>query len=128
MCPPIPEPNPSLGPHLLAAGRTGESEVAQSGPTLCDPMDCSLPGFSIHGIFQARVPEWVAISSPGHLPRPRDQTQVSHIVGRCFTLLATREALGVLAAQLISPSALAFSQRESLYPRSCFLLWGIPDQ
>ena len=62
VCPPIPEPNPSLGPHLLAAGRTGESEVAQLGPTLCDPMDCSLPGFSIHGIFQARVPEWVAIS------------------------------------------------------------------
>ena len=39
-----------------------ESEVAQSGPTLCDPMDCSLPGFSVHGIFQARVLEWVAIS------------------------------------------------------------------
>ena len=38
------------------------SEVAQSCPTLCDPMDCSLPGFSTHGIFQARVPEWVAIS------------------------------------------------------------------
>ena len=39
-----------------------ESEVAQSSPTLCDPMDCSLPGFSVHGIFQARVLEWVAIS------------------------------------------------------------------
>ena len=39
-----------------------ESEVAQSCPTLCDPMGCSLPGFSVHGIFQARVPEWVAIS------------------------------------------------------------------
>ena len=39
-----------------------ESEVAQSCPTLCDPMDCSLPGFSVHGIFQARVLEWVAIS------------------------------------------------------------------
>jgi len=39
-----------------------ESEVAQSCPTLCDPMDCSLPGFSVHRIFQARVPEWVAIS------------------------------------------------------------------
>ena len=38
------------------------SEVAQSCPTLCDPMDCSLPGFSIHGIFQARVLKWVAIS------------------------------------------------------------------
>ena len=39
-----------------------ENEVAQSCPTLCDPMDCSPPGSSIHGIFQARVLEWVAIS------------------------------------------------------------------
>ena len=39
-----------------------ESEVAQSCLTLCDPMDCSLPGSSTHGIFQARVLEWVAIS------------------------------------------------------------------
>ena len=39
-----------------------ESEVAQSCSTLCDPMDCSLLGFSVHGIFQARVLEWVAIS------------------------------------------------------------------
>ena len=39
-----------------------ESEVAQSYPTLRDPMDCSLPGSSIHGIFQARVEEWVAIA------------------------------------------------------------------
>ena len=37
-------------------------EVAQSCPTLCDPIDCSLPGSSVHGIFQARVLEWVAIS------------------------------------------------------------------
>ena len=40
-------------------------EVSQSRPTLCDPMDCSLPGSSVHGIFQARTIEWVAISSPG---------------------------------------------------------------
>ena len=39
-----------------------ESEVAQSGPTLSDFMDCSLPGSSIHGIFQARVLEWGAIA------------------------------------------------------------------
>ena len=39
-----------------------ESEVAQSCPTLCDLMDYSLPGFSVHGIFQARILEWVAIS------------------------------------------------------------------
>ena len=39
-----------------------ESEVAQLCLTLCDPMDCSLPGSSVHGIFQARVLEWVAIA------------------------------------------------------------------
>ena len=38
-----------------------ENEVAQSCPTLCDPMDCSPPGFSIHGILQARILEWIAI-------------------------------------------------------------------
>ena len=38
------------------------SEVAQSCPTLCDPVDCSLPGFSVHGILQARILEWVTIS------------------------------------------------------------------
>ena len=42
--------------------RKRESEVTQSCPTLCDPMDCSLLGFSIHGIFQAKVLEWFAIS------------------------------------------------------------------
>ena len=42
--------------------KESESEVAQSCPTLCDPMDCSLPGSSIHGIFQARILEWGAIS------------------------------------------------------------------
>ena len=43
-----------------------EREVAQSCPTLSDPMDCSLPGSSTHGIFQARVLEWVAIAFSGH--------------------------------------------------------------
>ena len=45
-----------------------ESEVAQSCPTLSDPMDCSLPGSSVHGIFQARVLEWGAIAFSGELP------------------------------------------------------------
>ena len=44
------------------------SEVTQSCPTLCNPMDCSLPGSSVHGIFQARVLVWVAIFFPGYLP------------------------------------------------------------
>ena len=44
-----------------------ESEVAQSGPTVCDPMDGSLPGSSVHGSFQARVLEWVASAFSEHL-------------------------------------------------------------
>ena len=56
------------------------NEVSQSYWTLCDPIDCSLPGSSVHGIFQARILEWVAISfSRGIFP-----TQVSRIVGRHF--------------------------------------------
>ena len=45
-------------------------EVAQSWPTLCDPIDCSLPGSSVHGIFQAIVLEWIAISFSRDLPNP----------------------------------------------------------
>ena len=62
-----------------------ERKVAQSCPTLCDPMDCSLPGFSVLGIFQARVLEWVAISFSRGSSRPKDRTRVSLIVGRRFT-------------------------------------------
>ena len=72
-----------LGRKALTKLET-ESEVAQSCPTLCDPMDFSLPGTSIHGIFKARVPEWVAISFSRGSSLPRDQTRVFCIVGRCF--------------------------------------------
>ena len=47
-----------------------QSEAAQLCPTLRDPMDCSLSGSSIHGIFQARVLEWVPFPAPGDLPDP----------------------------------------------------------
>ena len=67
------------------------SEVAQSCPALCNPVDCSLFRFSVRGIFQARVLEWVAISFSRGSSWPRDWAQVSHTVGRCFTLWATRE-------------------------------------
>ena len=69
------------------------SEVAQSCPTLCDPMDCSPPGSSVHGILQTRLLEWVAISFSKGSFLPRDRTQVSHIAGRCFNLWATKEQL-----------------------------------
>ena len=67
------------------------SEVAQSCPTLCEPMDCSLPGSSVHGIFQAIVREWTAISFSRGSSQPRDWTQTSHFVDRRFTIWATRE-------------------------------------
>ena len=67
------------------------SEVAQLCLTLCDPMDCSLPGSSVYGIFQARILEWVAISFSRRSSPPRDWTQVSCIVDRRFTIWATRE-------------------------------------
>ena len=65
--------------------------VTQLCPTLCDPVDCSLPGSSVHGIFQARVLEWGAISFSKRSSWPRDWTQVSCIVRRCFTIWATTE-------------------------------------
>ena len=57
----IPSPTPE---------RKKETEIAQSCQTLCDPMDCSLPGFSVHGIFQARVLSRLPFPSPGNLPNP----------------------------------------------------------
>ena len=63
LCNPI-DGSPPVGCHFLLQCMKveSESEVAQSCPTLSGPMDCSLPGSSIHGIFQARVPEWGAIA------------------------------------------------------------------
>ena len=68
------------------------AELLQSCPTLCNPMNYSLPGCSVHGILQARVLEWVAMPSSRGSSQPRDQTQVSCIAGRFFTIWATREA------------------------------------
>ena len=66
--------------------------VTQSCTTLCDPMDCSPPGSSVHGIFQARILECVAIPFSRGSSWPRDWTQVSCIAGRFFTFWGTREA------------------------------------
>ena len=63
----------------------GDSEVkvlvSQSCLTLCDPMDHSPPDFSVHGILQARILEWVAMSSSRGSSQPRDQTCISRIAG-----------------------------------------------
>ena len=62
-------------------------KVVQSCPTLCDPMD-----YTVHGILQARILEWIAIPSSRGPSQPRDWTQVSNIAGRSFTSWATKEA------------------------------------
>ena len=74
-----PGKNTGVGCHFLlqCMKMKSESEVAQSCPTLSDPMDCSLPGSSIHGIFQARVLEWGAIASPDN---PRDLDRNNPII------------------------------------------------
>ena len=69
--------------------KVNESEVTQSCRTLCDPVDCSLSSSSVHGIFQGRVLEWIAISFSRGSSRPRNQTRVSRIAGRRFTIWAT---------------------------------------
>ena len=66
--------------------KVNESEVTQSCRTLCDPVDCSPPGFYVHGIYQARILEWVAISFSRGSSQPRDQTRVSCIASQFFTI------------------------------------------
>ena len=61
-------------------------KLTRSCLTTCGPMDCSLPGCSIHGILQARILEWVAVPFSRGSSQPRDRTQVSHIAGEFFSI------------------------------------------
>ena len=83
-------------PYLISDSwsevKWSEVKSLSCGLTLGNPMDCSLPGSSVHGILQARILEWVTISFSRGSSRPRDQSWISHIGGRCFNLWATREA------------------------------------
>ena len=63
--------------------------VTQSSPTVCNPVDCSPPGSSVHGILQVRIMEWVVILFSRGSSQPRDGNQVSHIAGKFFTSWAT---------------------------------------
>ena len=91
----FPGKNARVGCHFLlqCMKMKTESEVAQSCPTLCNPMDCSPLGSSVPEIFQARVLEWVAIPFSRGSSRPRDQTWVFCTAGRFFTVWATGEAI-----------------------------------
>ena len=93
----------ALGNYFMVIAQTTQfqqyfPEVAQSCLTVCDLMD--LPGSSVRGIFQARILEWVAISFSRRSSWPKDWTWVSCIIGRRFTVWATRE---IQKSYFISP-------------------------
>ena len=71
-------------------------------PTLCDPVDCSPPGSSVHGILQARILEWAANPLSRGSSLPRDRIQVSCIASRFFTVRAIREAQFITYSASIS--------------------------
>ena len=94
-----PGKNTGMGCHffLQCMKVKSESEVAQSCPTLSDPMDCSLPGCSVHGIFQARVLEWGAIAFSETTTR---SIQLVAIHFRNYSLLNLSSHLSLACAQV----------------------------
>ena len=82
---------------------------------LCDPMDGGLPASSVHGILQARIPEWVAIPSSRDLPNPGTELRPPVLAYRFFTTCATREAM---AASRGTAFPRFYLQRPSLDPTS----------
>ena len=66
--------------------------VAELSPTLCHPMDCNLPGFSVHGILQVRILEWAVISFSRGSSQPGIEPRSPGIAGRVFTIWAPRKA------------------------------------
>ena len=87
--------------------------VAQSRTTVCECMDCIPPGFSVHGLLQTRILEWVAIYFPRGSSRARNRTQVSCITGRFFTIWATREGFMVTLRCSKTPQQLLGGQTQS---------------
>ena len=93
--------------------KESESEVAQSCPTLGDPMDCNLSGSSVRGIFQAIALEWIAISFSSGSSQPSNWTQVSRFVDRRLTVWATREIHMVLCCPLPYAKPQSYSSTET---------------
>ena len=92
--------------------------LVQSCLTLCDPMDCSLLGFSVHRILQARILEWVASSFSRGFSRPSDQTWISGIAGGFFTDWATREVFSLVQGTEMHLNKIK-SRKASYYKGTC---------
>ena len=99
--------------------------VAQSYLTLCNPLDCSPPGSSVHGIFQTRILEWVVISFSRGSSWPRDKTCVSCIADRFFTGWAIRKALTFLTVCNWVLSGKSMKETSRSYQFSLGLDWKI---
>ena len=93
----------------------GEVKVTQSYPTLCDPMNYSLPGSLVHGIFQAWVLEWVAISFSSRSSQPRDRTRVSLKAG---TLLSELPGKPLFSSNPTSNPSSSLSSTAKIYHES----------
>ena len=98
--------------------------VAQLCPTLCDSMDCSPPGSSVHGILQTRILEWVAIFFSRGSSWPRDRTWESSIAVRFFTVWVTREAHPYLY-YLFNPPSDSLKKTLLFFPLAIWEKWGI---
>ena len=120
-----PGKNTGVGCHFLlqCIKVKSESEVAQPCPTLCNPMDCSLPGSSVHGIFQARVLDWGAIAFSSQEDNEMLLIAKAHFCVPCYVCLKNRKWLEVgleewwevTCSVLLNPSVAELVQE-------CFLL------
>ena len=97
-------------------------------PTLCNHVDCSPPGSSVHGLSQARIPEWVAVSFSRGSFRTGHGTQVSCFAGRFFTIWATRDILAISHSLFIDLSRKGFYGISSTcIQRESESIWGWPS-
>ena len=122
-----PGKNTGVGCHFLLQCMKvkSESEVAQSGPTLSNPMDCSLPGSSVHGIFQARVLEWgaIAVSLLVHASLCAQSCPTLHDPMDCS--LPGSSTHGIFQARVLEWGAIAFSDSlvRCIYIYNCFVFF-----
>ena len=111
-----PGKNTGVGCHFLLQCMKGksENEVSQPCPTLSDPMDCSLPGSSVHGTFQARVLEWGAIAFSDYQPRQHIKKQRHYFADK-----------GLFSQGYGFSSSHVWMEKE-MATHSSVLAWGIP--
>ena len=117
---------------LLFWWATANVLVAQSCPSLCEPVDCSPSGSSVHGILQARILEWMAISFSRGSSRPRDGTRVfwqdylplSH--QGSYVIRNGRERYKFTFCPMMSYTQLTIQLEKAMAPHSSIIAWKIP--